>query len=100
MTERRAIVSCTSDKISPPQTLHPYPQSVQGTVYIADKVSQFHVVDRTTGEVLATFDASEFPSDGGVPGDKAGDRKVSRLLVGRHQLRVKAINPDTKHESW
>ena len=68
--------------------------SDDGTVYIADKVSQFHVVDRGTGEVLATFDAAEYAtSEEATGGRRAGGRRQQRLLVGSHQLRVKAINP-------
>jgi len=72
--------------------------SDDGTVYIADKVSQFYVIDRSSGELIAEFDAAESATQ--EKNGNASSKPVSRLLLGRHQLRVKAVNPITKQASW
>lgn len=72
------------------------------------QISQFYVVDRASGALQAQLDAElndlndlSLPTPKDKPGHRRSHSKSAEsILVGRHQLRVKAVHPKTKRESW
>ncbi|KAJ1472783.1 hypothetical protein T484DRAFT_1914142, partial [Baffinella frigidus] len=66
-----------------------------GSVYVAEKKSQFYVVDRLTGKILAEVASGDLNAT-----ETYSPRSSSCLLVGRYQYRVKAVNPRTHHVAW
>jgi outer membrane protein assembly factor BamB len=73
-----------------------------GSLYVAKKVSQFFVVDRSTGKVLRQVDADiedMLEDESKITGEKTSSRH-NQILLGRYEFQVKCMHPETHEISW
>ena len=73
-----------------------------GSLYVASKVSQFYVVDRSTGKVLRQV-ASDFEDalQEDVEKDvEKGSNRHNHILLGRYEFQIKCMHPETHEISW